>query len=128
MPITIPFLTAYDPPNSGEGSLDPLGLYQIADQLATQLVPSVRERMQRIRFMTAMAVGTLLTEGMREDPRYPSASPFLVWEWLIVEAIVREMRDDASTSGTPGTGVGKRAIDSHGYLDVDFQNLSPLLS
>jgi hypothetical protein len=46
-----PFLTSYDPPGTSEGTLDPLGLYQIADQLAMQLVPAVRERMQRIRFL-----------------------------------------------------------------------------
>lgn len=47
-------LTSYDPPGTSEGTLDPLGLYQIADQLAMQLVPAVRERMQRIRFLTAL--------------------------------------------------------------------------
>ncbi len=52
--MTFPFLTSYDPPGTSEGTLDPLGLYQIADQLAMQLVPAVRERMQQIRFLTAM--------------------------------------------------------------------------
>jgi hypothetical protein len=61
MSVALPFLTAYDPPGTSEGTLDPLGLYQIADQLAVQLVPAVRERMQRIRFLTAMAVGGLVT-------------------------------------------------------------------
>ena len=54
MAPAFPFLTTYDPPGTSEGSLDPLGLYQIADQLAIQLVPAVRERMLRIRFLTAM--------------------------------------------------------------------------
>ena len=66
-----PFLTAYDPPGTSEGSLDPLGLYQIADQLAMQLVPAVRERMLRIRFLTAMAVGSLVIEDLEGDPRPP---------------------------------------------------------
>ena len=35
----LPFLTSYDPPGTSEGTLDPLGLYQIADRLAVQLVP-----------------------------------------------------------------------------------------
>ena len=61
--MTLPFLTTYDPPGSSEGTLDPLGLYQIADQLGVMLVPAVRERMQRIRFLTAMAVGSIVTEG-----------------------------------------------------------------
>jgi len=68
MVATLPFLTAYDPPSTSEGTLDPLGLYLIADQLAVQLVPAVRERMQRIRFLTAMAVGALVTEGLDDDP------------------------------------------------------------
>jgi hypothetical protein len=48
MATSLPFMTSYDPPGTNEGTLDPLGLYQIADQLAVQLVPAVRERMQRI--------------------------------------------------------------------------------
>ena len=63
----LPFLTSYDPPGTSEGTLDPLGLYKIADRLAVQLVPAVRERMQRIRFLTAMAVGTFVTEGLEDD-------------------------------------------------------------
>ena len=68
MTAAFPFLTTYDPPGTSEGTLDPLGLYQIADQLAVQLVPAVRERMRRIRFLTAMAMGALVTEGLEDDP------------------------------------------------------------
>jgi len=74
-------LTIHDylrPPGTSEGNLDPLGLYQIADQLAVQLVPAVRERMRRIRFVTAMAVGAIVTEGFEEDPKYLDASPYLI--------------------------------------------------
>ena len=67
MSATFPFLTTYDPPGSSEGALDPLGLYQIADQLAVQLVPAVREQMQRIRMLTAMAVGAVVAKGLDED-------------------------------------------------------------
>ena len=76
----LPFLTVYDPPGSSEGSLDPLGLYLIADQLAMKLVPGVRERMLRVRFMTPMTVGALVTEGLTANPRHPETPPFLVWE------------------------------------------------
>ncbi len=62
MTLVLPSLTTFDPETSSEGTLDPLGLYLIADQLATRLVPAVRERMQRIRFLTAMAVGAIVTE------------------------------------------------------------------
>src|SRR5512140_3346672 len=96
---SLPFLTAYDPPGASEGTLDPLGLYQIADQLAVALVPAVRERMQRIRLLTAMAVGALVTEDVDHDPTQRDASPYLVWEWLVVEALVRERRDHPSLWG-----------------------------
>ena len=116
--MVLPFLTAYDPPGTSEGALDPLGLYQIADQLAIQLVPAVRERMQRIRLLTAVAVGAMVTEGLDEDPRNRDASPYLVWEWLVVEALMRKMRDDPALWGVPGTLVTTRAIDQQGYLDA----------
>lgn len=118
MTTTIPFLTSYDPQGASEGTLDPLGLYQIADQLAIQLVPAVRERMQRIRFLTAMAVGALVTEELEGDPRQRDASPYLVWEWLVVEAFMRSMGGDPSMWGVPGTHVARRALDQYGYLDA----------
>jgi hypothetical protein len=118
MATTFPFMTAYDPPGTSEGTLDPLGLYQIADQLAIQLVPAVRERMQRIRFLTAMAVGAVVTEGLESDQRNRDASPQLVWEWLVVEALIREMAGDSAVWGVPGTLVAKRALAQHGYLDA----------
>src|ERR1700679_1905130 len=103
MATIFPFLTACAPPGTSEGTLDPLGLYQIADQLAVQLVPAVRERMQRIRFLTAMAVGAIVTEGLVDDPKQRDASPYLVWEWLIVEALIRNMTGDPTVWGVPGT-------------------------
>src|SRR5262249_3140146 len=113
----IPFLSAYDPLGSSEGTLDPLGLYQIADQLATRLVPAVRERMQRARFLTAMSLGALVTEGLEVDPGQPETEPFLIWEWLVVEAIIRTFGNDAALWGVPGTLVTRRALSEYGYLD-----------
>ena len=118
MKVSLPFISSYDPPGSSEGALDPLGLYQIAEQLAVLLVPAVRERMQRIRFLPAMAVGAMVTEGLEDDPRNRDASPYLVWEWLLVEAITRNMRNDPENWGVPGTGVTSRALDQFGYLDA----------
>jgi hypothetical protein len=66
MTTTFPFLTGYDPPGTSEGTLDPLRLYRIADQLALPLVPAVRERMQRIRFLTAAAAGALMREVLED--------------------------------------------------------------
>ena len=115
----LPFLTVYDPIGSSEGSLDPLGLYLIADQLAMKLVPGVRERMMRVRFLTAMAVGALVTEGLQPNPRHPETPPFLVWEWLVVEAIIRSFIDDPEQNiwGLPGRLVVRRAITQYNYVD-----------
>ena len=118
MSASFPFLTSYDPPGTGEGSLDPLGLYQIAERLAEQLVPAVRERMQRIRFLTAMTVGAYVAKGLEDHPRNRDASPCLVWEWLVVEALIRAMGDSGMLSGVPGTDVTRRALVDHGYLDA----------
>jgi len=118
MNISLPFLTAYDPPGTSEGTLDPLGLYQIADQLAMQLVPAIRERMQRIRFLTAIAVGSFITEEIEDDPKNRDASPYLVWEWLLVEALLRTKENDDTIWGVPGMGVGKNALEQYGYIDA----------
>lgn len=79
MPAVLPSLTAFDPETSSEGTLDPLGLYLIADQLASKLVPAVRERMQRIRFLTAMAVGAVLSEELEWDA---GCRPYLPQQFL----------------------------------------------
>jgi hypothetical protein len=113
----IPFLSAYDPPGASEGTLDPLGLYQIADQLAIRLVPSVRERMQRARFLTVMTLGALVTEGLDADPEEPEAEPYLIWEWLVVEALIRTPNDEKLLWGVPGTLVTRRALAGHNYVD-----------
>lgn len=118
MSLLFPFLTAYDPPESSEGTLDPLGLDQIADRLAVQLVPAVRERMQRIRFLTAMAVGAYVTEGLDENREYRDSAPYLVWEWLVIEALIRTEKENGRNWGVPGTDVTRRALNSHGYLDA----------
>jgi hypothetical protein len=94
-----------------------MGLYQIADQLATQLVPAVRERMQRVRFLTAIAIGSLVSERIDGDPVRPDSAPSLVWEWLVVEALVRTMSAEPGVWGIPGTLVARRAIAQSGYLD-----------
>jgi len=119
--VAFPFLTAADPLGSSEGSLDPLGLYQIADALATHLVPAVRERMIRVRFLTAMAVGATVTEGLEVDSRHLESLPYLVWEWHVVEAMVRSRvtgDDRKATNGVAGIGVTRRAVKKHDCVDA----------
>jgi hypothetical protein len=128
MAISFPFLTEVDPLGSSEGTLDPLGLYRLSDQLASVLVPAVRERMARIRFLTAMAVGTQVTFGLSGDPAQRDSSPQLVWEWLIVEAIVRSRLNEVSGTaehGIPGTVVARKALNQYDYLDARSYLNSP---
>ncbi len=116
--MSLPFLSRYDPTGSGEGNLDPMGLYQIADQLAVALVPAVRERMQRVRFLTAITVGTALLEGIQDSGEYTDTAPFLVWEWLVVEALVKSFGGDGELRGVAGSQVTQRALRAQGYLDA----------
>jgi len=113
-----PFLTAYDPPGTSEGPLDPVGLYQIADQLAVRLVPGVRERMQRIRFLTAIAVGTRVLEDIKATTLSTDSAPFLAWEWLVIESFVRAAGTDGVAAGVAGVQVVRRAVDKYGYVDA----------
>jgi hypothetical protein len=88
---TFPLLSEEDKAEKSEGGLDPLGLVQISESLAVRLVPGVRERMSHPRYLTAMAVAF---EVCRDFPEDKVASdritpPWLVFEWLMVEALVR---------------------------------------
>ena len=114
----LPFFTAYDPIGTSEGTLDPMGLYQIADQLAVRLVPAVRERMQRIRFLTTMAVGTRVIEDIAGVATRPDSAPFLAWEWLVVEAFVRASESQPMAQGVAGVQVVRRAIEKFGHVDA----------
>ena len=65
-----------------------------------------------------MVVGSFVLEDLEGNPRHRDASPYLVWEWLVVEALIREISDDASIRGVPGTGVTRRALAQHEYVDA----------
>jgi len=121
MAIALPFLTVADPPATSEGTLDPLGLYQISDQLASELVPAVRERMIRVRFLTTIAVGSFVREGLADDQSARDAAPHLAWEWHVVEAMVRSRAHGEVADGiwgVPGSVVARRAIKHQDYLDA----------
>lgn len=118
-PTTIlPNLSRFDPLSTSEGTLDPLGLYQIADQLAVSLVPSVRERMSRIGFLVAMTISATVVEELEGRQGHRDAAPHLIWEWLVIEALVRAAADGDMPWGIPGSLVTRRALAGHGYLDA----------
>lgn len=112
MGASLPFLTLPDPLVTGEGALDPLGLSMIGDRLADQILPGLRARMSRPRFLTAIAVSAAVCEGLEDRPAADGITPdYLVFEWLVVEAFVRE-GDREKTLRTPGTQKAQEVRDS----------------
>ena len=108
--FTLPFITLPDPVVSGEGALDPLGLAAIGDQLAEWILPGLRARMSRPRFLTAMAVSAMICEGLEESYAADNITPaYLVFEWLLVEGFAREGRED-DILRTPGILKAREAI------------------
>ena len=109
--ILAPLLTEEDRAESAEGAIDPLGLYQIADELAIRLIPDVRERQQRSRWLTILAVG--LSLGARFEPDAVAADgrsePWQVFEWYVVEGLVRQ-GTQADVAALPGVAKTRRAI------------------
>src|SRR4051794_1335575 len=102
--LILPQLSAFDPPVAGEGSLDPMGLAAISDRLADVLVPGVRARMQRVRFVTATAVAALACETLADDPPADGVSTAAIcFEWLVVEAFVRRLLPQQVPPGVPGS-------------------------
>ncbi len=88
--LTLPFLSAADPEAGGEGSIDPLGLAPLADRLADQIAPGITARMSRIRYLTAISVASRILEPYLDERMASDGSPpFLVLEWMIVEAFAR---------------------------------------
>jgi hypothetical protein len=110
--VTLPILTQPDPKISGEGALDPLGVATISDRLAEQVLPGLRARMSRPRFLTAMAVCAAVCEGIEDRVAKDGTTPaYVVFEWLVVEGFARAAtRED--TRYTPGILKAQAAKDS----------------
>lgn len=108
----IPFLSSPDPGYSSEGGLDPLGLYAIADSLAVRLVPGVRERMSDPRFLTLIAVGHVVCDVFNPDEYAADGKspPWQVYEWYVVEGLVRHFGEDRALQGLSGVEKGRTAV------------------
>lgn len=102
--MLMPLLTAADPRDAAEGSLDPLGMYAIADALAVRLVTGVRERQMHPRFLTSIAVSLSLCSVFDEDVIADDgvSEPWQVFEWYLVEGLVRSTKDRSKLRGLPG--------------------------
>lgn len=107
---SFPFLTLPDPKATAEGALDPLGLSNIGERLAEGILPGLRARMARPRFLTVMAVCARVCEGLDEDGS-SEVPAYLVFEWLLVEGFVRCADADVYRR-TPGTAKAQAVRDS----------------
>ena len=110
--MLLPFLSQADPEASAEGSIDPLGTYTIADTLAGRLVRGVRERHRHPRFLTAIAVSLAVCKEFDSDrvARDGASAPWQVFEWYMVEGLVRKTQDRKQLSGLPGHDKAREAI------------------
>ena len=109
--MLMPLLSEADPKESAEGSIDPLGMYAIADAMAVKLVPGVRERQQHPRFLTHLAVSLSLTAEFEDRPMSDEfTEAWQVFEWYVVEGLVRRTTDKSRLRGLPGQEKATKAI------------------
>ena len=112
-----PYLSEYDESTTSEGSLDPLGLYPISDQLATKLVPGFRQRMLHPRYLTTIAAGMVICSEFDEDivASDDRTEPWQIFEWYAVHALYAKYRTDDETQliGLPGVDKAKKAYNAN---------------
>jgi hypothetical protein len=112
-PLLAPLLTEKDDTESSEGGIDPLGTEPLADRLALKLVPGVRERQRHPRFLTAIASSLWLCSEFSDEAlaRDGVTEPWLVWEWYLVEGMVRTLGSTPDAIlGLPGRDKASSAI------------------
>lgn len=119
--LPLPRMSAYDPPSSGEGRLDPLGFSVIADRIASTFARPVRARMQRVRFLTAISLGGLFVEELSGvEPAVAGDTAQLAYERIVVESVARAR--SAADPGIPGITKAQAALlanerlSARGYL------------
>jgi hypothetical protein len=107
----LPRLSELDVSDAAEGGIDPLGLYPIAESLGVRLVPGVRERQSRPRFLTCMAVSFAVCDEIDDESGFVESTPaWQVFEWYCVEGFVRKS-EAKEIVGVPGRDKAARAIE-----------------
>jgi hypothetical protein len=106
-----PLISSTDPVTQAEGSIDPLGLAALADGLADTILPGLTARMWRPRFLTAIAVASVVTEPLQDQVAADGFTPaHIVFEWYAVEAFARSEKDgDAASRRIPGIDKARAA-------------------
>jgi len=130
VPTYLPHLSVYDPAESAEGSLDPLGLALLAGRLADKLVPGFTERSRRPRFLTVLAVGSRVLsrpeypDGVHGDHKDGPAN--IAFERLVNEAFAhRGTRGEAGLLGIPGIGKAREATAADARLSSTLYLKAP---
>lgn len=120
MPLLPPALSELDLVLESDASIDPLGLQATYERLADRILPGVTVRMTRPRFLTAMAVGAHVCAGWDDEDLAADgvSPPWIVFEWFVVESLVRCL--DSLTDSHQIAGIQKvsRAIRDHGRLSA----------
>jgi hypothetical protein len=116
----LPLLSEADPKTSAEGSIDPLGLYAIADSLGVRLIQGVRERQAHPRFLTSIAVSLAVCADFPEETlaRDGVSEPWQVFEWTFVEGMVRTAADATQLRGLPGQDKARQAVEDKAHLSA----------
>lgn len=117
MPLNPPILSASDPRESAEGSIDPFALQAGYERLAERVLPSITIRMNRIRFLTAMCVSAHVCSDRKFEDKLAAdgmSPPWLVFEWYLVEAHVRagDSLEQKDRRGLAGWTKVRRAVDT----------------
>ncbi len=118
--MLVPLLSEYDPVTLSEGSVDPLGMYPIADRMGVRLAPGIRERQLHPLFLTAIAACAHICAEYDEDTvaRDGISKPWQVCEWYVVEGIVRSARTENDVRGLPGRLKAQSALDGRQGLSA----------
>lgn len=99
--LPLPQISLFDPPVAGEGSLDPLGLSIISERLADRLVPGLRARMSRFRFLTTIAIASAVCEDFVDERASDErTTPQVAFRWLVLESFAH--RSSEIPVGVPG--------------------------
>jgi hypothetical protein len=116
----LPTLSAYDPALTTEGSLDPLGLSIIAESLGNTLAPGIRERQHNPRFLTIMAVGNALCQDFDSErvAKDGKSAPWQVYEWYVVEGLVRATPQGQRLENLPGIAKTGRVVRDGFHLNA----------
>lgn len=115
MALPLPVLSLPDPPQSAEGSIDPLGLQATYERLAETIYPFITARMYRPRFLTAIALEAVVCDAWKDELAADRVTPaWLVCEWLLVEGFYRawKVAGTGDRRSIPGIQKVGRVVDA----------------